>query len=169
MTQNMIVSIKIKLHSEVDVITNSSTTIYTRVSSGGIDTVKDIVNTLLKIGNSELTADDLFTFEITSDEFDEQRLDLLYDRGILEEYVGRDISYNDVDFDTLLNELFNKIKTGEYPEPDWWDYGYGHSGETPECASEITVTCKSDNEHAKKAAELLSSLSGLFYSEEKYG
>jgi hypothetical protein len=57
-------TLKIKIHSVVDVITNSSTTIYTQADEGTISSVKDMVNALLKIGGSELTADDLFTFSL---------------------------------------------------------------------------------------------------------
>ena len=153
------------MHSEVDVITNSSTTIYTKVQKGGIDSVKNIINSILKISNSELKADDLFTFEITSGELDDQRMDKLGDEDTLNEYLGREITWRDSDYDEKKKELFDKITAGEYPKPDWWEYGYGSYGES-ECSNEITVTSKVDNENTKIAAELLSNLSSLFYSEE---
>lgn len=61
-------SLKIKVHSVVDVITNSSTVIYTQADEGTIKSLKEMINALLKIGGSELTADDLFTFELDADE-----------------------------------------------------------------------------------------------------
>jgi hypothetical protein len=159
-------SLKITLHSEVDVITNSSTTIYTQVSEGGIETVKGIINSILKIGGSELTADDLFTFEITSEQLDEQRTEKLGDEGILSEYLGREISYRDNDYNEKIQELFDKIQSGEYPKPEWWAYGYGSNYGGHECTTEIKVTSKLDNENTKIAAELLSNLNSLFHSEE---
>ena len=60
-------SLKIKVHSVVQIITNSSTVIYTQADEGTIISLKEMVNALLKIGGSELTADDLFTFELDSD------------------------------------------------------------------------------------------------------
>lgn len=60
-------SLKIKVHSVVQIITNSSTVIYTQADEGTIISLKEMVNALLKIGGSELTADDLFTFELYSD------------------------------------------------------------------------------------------------------
>jgi hypothetical protein len=159
--------LKLKTHSVVDVITNSSTCIYTQARKGSIDTVKDIVNTLLKLGESDLTADDLFTFEITADELDEQRRELLDDNGILEEYVGREISWRDNDFKEKMGELFSKIVAGEYPKPDFWEYGYGSEDYGHECDTEILVTAKVDNENAKLAASLLSSLDTLFSAEER--
>lgn len=55
---------KIVIHSFVDLITNSSTEIYIMASEKTIETIKDIVNHLLAIGNSELKADDLFEFNL---------------------------------------------------------------------------------------------------------
>lgn len=57
----------IRTHSVVDVITNSSTVIYSQADDGTISSVKDLINALLKIGGSELTADDLFNFELDSE------------------------------------------------------------------------------------------------------
>jgi hypothetical protein len=60
--------ISIRLHSFADLITNSSTSIYVAASESTIKSVKEIVNSVLKIGGSTLTADDLFTFELSKDE-----------------------------------------------------------------------------------------------------
>lgn len=61
----------IKIQSVSDVITNSST-------ECTLDRLKDIVNSILKIADSTLTADDLFTFEL-DEESDEYSV--YYDRG----------------------------------------------------------------------------------------
>ena len=58
----------IKVHSIVDVITNSSTVIYTQADEGTIKSVKELINALLAIGKSELTADDLFEFSLEKDD-----------------------------------------------------------------------------------------------------
>lgn len=68
----------IKIQSVSDVITNSSTEIYTVCTEHTLDRLKDIVNSILKIAGSTLTADDLFTFELDK-EFDEYSV--YYDRG----------------------------------------------------------------------------------------
>ena len=54
----------IKLQSVSDVITNSSTEIYTVCTEYTLDRLKDIVNSILEISGSSLKADDLFTFEL---------------------------------------------------------------------------------------------------------
>lgn len=68
----------IKIQSVSDIITNSSTEIYTVCTESTLDRLKDIVNSILKIADSTLTADDLFTFELDkkSDEYS-----VYYDRG----------------------------------------------------------------------------------------
>lgn len=59
--------IKLNFHSCVDVITNSSTVIFTY--SDGSDTVaKEMINELLKLMNSDLTADDMFYFGVFCDD-----------------------------------------------------------------------------------------------------
>ena len=50
---------KINLHSAVDLITNSSTTIYT-FSNGCVEPVKELVNEMLHVMNSTETFDDIF-------------------------------------------------------------------------------------------------------------
>jgi hypothetical protein len=59
---------KIKIHSFVDLITNSSTEIYIEATSHTTKAIKEIVDNILKIGGSSLTCDDLF--DITLDDED---------------------------------------------------------------------------------------------------
>lgn len=54
----------IKIHSFVDLITNSSSEIFVRANDKTIETIKQLINGLLKMANSELTADDLFEFKL---------------------------------------------------------------------------------------------------------
>lgn len=61
----------IRIQSIVDVITNSSTEIYVVATDYTLDRIKDIVNAVLEIGESDLTADDLFTFELEDEPDDE--------------------------------------------------------------------------------------------------
>jgi hypothetical protein len=57
-------SLTIPIHSFVDLITNSSTEIYIEADKGTIEAVKSLINNLLKVAKSELTADDLFTIKL---------------------------------------------------------------------------------------------------------
>jgi len=58
--------ITIKIHSIVDLITNSSTEIFTSVRQSAITEIKHLVNSLLHYAKSEETADDLFEFSSTN-------------------------------------------------------------------------------------------------------
>ena len=60
-------TIKIKLHSTVDIITNSSTVIYT-YQDGSLAPVKELIDEMLKISGSELKADDCFYFGVFLDD-----------------------------------------------------------------------------------------------------
>lgn len=53
----------IKIQSISDIITNSSTEVFTMYRSSDIDTIKNIVNAILAI-NSDITFDDLFKIEM---------------------------------------------------------------------------------------------------------
>lgn len=57
-------SININIHSFVDLITNSSSVVYVMASESTITAIKDVVNSVLKLSHSDLTADQLFNFEL---------------------------------------------------------------------------------------------------------
>lgn len=65
-------SIKIYYHSFVDLITNSSSVVYVNATESTVQAIKDVVNSILKLSNSKLTADDLFEFKIYSEKYDER-------------------------------------------------------------------------------------------------
>lgn len=88
---------KLNVHSVVDLITNSSTTIYT-FSDGSEETVKDMINEMLKVFGSEQTADDLFWFGVFNEDYD------YYD------YVK---NYEE------LEALINDILKGKVEKPEW--------------------------------------------------
>jgi hypothetical protein len=60
----LIEKLTIPMHSFVDLITNSSTEIYIQASEKTIESIKALVNNILKLGNSDVTCDDLFTIEL---------------------------------------------------------------------------------------------------------
>jgi hypothetical protein len=53
---------KIKLHSSVDLITNSSTVIFT-YSEGSLPAIKELINEMLKVFDKKETFDDIFYAE----------------------------------------------------------------------------------------------------------
>ena len=61
-------AITIKIQSFVDVITNSSTTVYIMATKYTIDHLKMLVNAFLESIGSELTADEMFDFELEDED-----------------------------------------------------------------------------------------------------
>ena len=59
----------IRLHSYVDLITNSSSTIY--VYDPDTNLIKNIINAILKVGGSTKTCDDLFNIIVSIDGIDD--------------------------------------------------------------------------------------------------
>ena len=82
------------IHSFVDLITNSSTEIYISATEKTVESVKNLINNLLKMGQSNLTCDDLFTIEIDKEQFnkdydydiEEGDTKTPYDKWMEEEY-----------------------------------------------------------------------------------
>lgn len=111
---------KLSLQSFVDVITNSSTSIYTLYDEWGIDRLKSAINEILKVVNPSLTCDDLVNIELVpSAEF----LDALEDDpqsfGLFDE--DSDIKNDLLNFPDKLDDaitLFNE---------EWYDnYAWGY-------------------------------------------
>jgi len=104
--------IKVILHSSVDLITNSSTVIFT-YSEGSIEAVKQLVNEMLKIfGIEDKTFDDLFYADVFlkknyhyKDEDDEENK-----FGFPEDVE---------DSDAFINETKLKVLKKEIEKPEW--------------------------------------------------
>lgn len=57
----------IKIHSFIDVITNSSTEIYVRAGDHTVVAAKELVESILRAGVSNKTCDDLFRVELAGE------------------------------------------------------------------------------------------------------
>jgi len=117
-----IFTIEIPIHSFIDVITNSSTSVYVGCHDNTVKFAKELVDDLLKAAGSEKSADDVFTFSIQAD-FDSER-DKIYER--LDEYYteeeleGKDYrAKND-----LAKEIFDKMISGEIEKSSSWGQNY---------------------------------------------
>ena len=89
----------IKIQSISDIITNSSTEVFTVYSRSDLDTVKDIVDAILAI-DGKYTFDDLFTIHMSIDDYAIE--DLYNDSETLQE------RFRDAD------ELYDFISESEY-------------------------------------------------------
>ena len=111
--------IKIKVHSISQVITNSSTVIYTRAAAGATDTVKSIINDILVATGATERFDDLFAIaEAPSPE-------QLLDRDVLPEWaatIADDPSLDWADKKAKMQDAINNMilagRSDEIPLPD---------------------------------------------------
>ena len=149
--------VRVKVHSEVGIITNSSTTIYSQVTKRGLDNLINIVDTMLKIGGSEFKATDLFNFDISvdGDYLDDYRSDKLYD----EAEDGDTVSYRDYKA---------KVLSGEIEKPEWWDVDIDKFVRDHQLDTYLRITPKTENENVVLASKMMSNLSNLFESFEGY-
>lgn len=115
MTMHCGMKVDIKIQSITDVITNSSTSVFTIYTKNDIKTIKSIVNALLAV-NGNSTFDDLFDIELLiSDSVFEE----LWDDSIelQKEYPNED------DFNKYLKTCTNQNDLDRF-EDIWYDTRY---------------------------------------------
>lgn len=148
---------KFKLHSVVDVITNSSTVIYT-YQNGSVNPAKELINEMLKlVGVTDKTADDLFYFAVLPDEGDlfyriEDETDLSIPR-IVGKWGSKE--YNDSQVaksEWLSSYIESTIISGDIPS---WMCSDDESGNT---YLYVISKEKQYDEFAKKIRALLGSV-----------
>lgn len=143
-------AISISFHSFVDVITNSSTTIYVRADESTIVAIKKFIDGILQKGGSTKTADDLFEFKIG---FGEDEIECASDRYFeeLEEKEGGEKVPAYSEQRKIFEELVAKgtIKVEDYYEEDC---------EFPQ-SNALTMIAKDDS---KDSTEIISLLCSMF-------
>lgn len=98
---------KLKIHSVVDLITNSSTVIFT-YSEGSLPALKELVNEMLKTFGMSETFDDVFYAGVF---FEEDYHYIKFINNHCPELEMVDYNY--------LKDLKHKILIGEEEKPDW--------------------------------------------------
>ena len=135
----------IHVHSFVDLITNSSSETFINASGSAVKSIKDLVDGMLKLTDSKLTCDDLFTIEIV-------------------------YKYETTDYKTVWlspKEAIAKFEDGTLSEDENEPDGSKYDGTYGE--SSIRVTPKvADDAQAKAVAGILSNLETLFDYESTY-
>ena len=101
-------TIKLKIHSTVDIITNSSTTIFT-YQDGSVVPLKELIDEILKLSGSDQKADDCFFFETFLDD------DGYYCENENCPFTFDDWSKNE----EYLESLKLQILKGEIEKPNW--------------------------------------------------
>lgn len=98
-----------KIQSISDVITNSSSEIFTIYRRGDFKTIKEIVDELLKLAGSDKTFDDLFELKIwTTEEADEDYVNSGSNQDFMDWCMERD-SNIDIDCDIPYIESYTIV------------------------------------------------------------
>lgn len=120
--------LKFSIHSMVDVITNSSTMIYTYQNS--VNEAKDLVQEILNLmGITDKTPDDIFYYgsfcepciyvEYLLDEMDDDDLKEIEGYDIYKPLINDD----DIDTDKYFEDnILMGIMKNEIPKPSWFSY-----------------------------------------------
>ncbi len=83
----------LRFHSFIDVITNSSTSVYVSCHSKSIEFAKELINSILKEAGSDKVAGDLFTFKVYKEDEDGDKKEIKNLENI-ESYNENTESYN---------------------------------------------------------------------------
>lgn len=156
-------------HSFVDLITNSSSVVYISAHKSSIDTLHELVDSILAIDKSSLKSRDLFIIEIEPPvrEIEDAilRPERYYYIDILD-YISNELGEDFKKFlirevqdkGKLSSKTIEKLKTFDW---GWKDEEHGYHFSTV-----LRVTPK--NSSSKAAAALLSNLSSLFAVNARY-
>ena len=141
--------VDIKIQSMTDVITNSSTSVFCVYEPQNIDTIKNLVNSILAI-SGDYTFDDLFDIKFS------------YNFDSIDYFLKevKDIPYGkkQCDFmESLTKEDFNKIlkEASEFEGTTFYESDF-YDG------IEVTVKPGINSEKAEKAAKLISQIDSIF-------
>lgn len=125
-----------------DVITNSSSEVFTIYDESGIQKIKDIVNSVLQLAGSSKRFDDLFTIE-----FD-------FDTYIVDDYLSEHPEITDAD---------------SISDKDLYDFAIEHDASECDGYPMVTgITVKAKNPEDRELAKLLTNIDRIFESEVRY-
>ena len=152
------------LKSKTDVITNSSTEVFCIYDEDGINTIKEIINSILELGGSNLTADDVFDFRyrIEFDYIEDDCREWMRDNvGVSNDYDNlsynerEDYAYEHIPYDKILEMARSHDEDAYYP-----------------AVQGIDVIVKDEYKNdpkVKKAADNIEKLSSLWELGYSYG
>jgi len=164
--------IKIKPHSIVDVITNSSTVVYVQTHDNTIKYAKELVNTLLKVAGSDKKAEDLFDFYFDVDREEEiEKLigeEQFRDDNVIKAFKKLDNKLTekkledmeDDEFDKVANKLLDKIVNKEIKP-------YDSYGRHDDCWDEKELIIKSKDNN-KLTINLTEQIKNIFALDGSY-
>lgn len=144
----------ITINSMTDVITNSSTSVFVVYAEHNIDSIKELVNSILAI-DGRYTFDDLFTISL---EFDYDVIEH-YSEELSEEFS--EFAKDNADYEEILNSFDEEKKSRLADELwDFINYDYDYRYKSP--YEYISVDVKKDSPEVEKAAELIGNIDRIF-------
>jgi uncharacterized membrane protein YheB (UPF0754 family) len=108
---------KIQLHSVTDLITNSSTTIYT-YSDRSLGALRQMIDSVFKTFGINKTCDDVFAVSIQPESYDRYHDAISELEELPKELEGWGKASWSAQ-DGMIGEFLDKIATGEAEKPDW--------------------------------------------------
>lgn len=159
---------KFYLQSFNDIVTNSSMEVYQEATDYTVSSIKKIIDTILKIAQSDKKCDDLFNIFIDYDEMLEEYFEEIED-SCKDEGLKRLIDKVSEDRDLTLTEVYNKcsdaIISSGFPTIEQYvenyDDGWGGYPRT-----EVRIIPKSSC--TKEELEILGRINCLFNIEAQY-
>lgn len=143
-----------KINSMTDVITNSSTSVFVVYAESNIDSIKELVNSILAI-DGRYTFDDLFNISL---EFNYDIIER-YAEQLSEEFS--EFTQDNADYDEILMSFDEEKKSRLADELwDFINYDYEYCNKSP--YDYISVTVKKDSPEVEKAAELIGNIDRIF-------
>jgi hypothetical protein len=168
--------IKLKLHSIIDVITNSSTEIYTFMNSNAKEQGYELLNEILQVAlgrDTEIKAEDLFDIIIEPCDL-ECLFDIIDLEDIPEELIEEDIKLLKETYDSFedwneRNNYFNDIIEPYFMKDDKWKYliDYYDDGELSS-SNKTTMSIIAKNKE-RSATDIMDLFFNLFHQEASNG
>jgi hypothetical protein len=162
--------IKLNIHSVVDVITNSSTTVF--IYQNCVDEVKELVQEMLNLSSdTDKTPSDVFHYGVFAE--DHYYMDHISDEEDEEDVPQVTASYDTPEYkeqikkqkEWLLNLKISIIK-GEIEKPDWMERAETNYDEY-EVGTELNLIVKDENyaQFVKKIQKLLNGVTADGYND----
>jgi len=145
---------KIRIHSAVDVITNSSTVIYTYMD-GCVQPVKDLINEMGRTLGFTETAEDMFYIGVFCD--NDRYADVLDNMSEDDELPEGFENFQDMDWKesaALIEEKLSDALRGKCDLPDWMEKASKDDG-WGEPTSSTTLYLKAKDPKYKKIGDLI--------------
>ena len=107
-------AVKIKMHSLIDLITNSSTEIFT-YSEGSVEPMKEMINEILGTFGIKETCDDMFNTVVMCDN------EYQYEEYITKLKDDEEDLPKDYDESIDIEQLVEDVKAGKVSKPKWFE------------------------------------------------